>query len=145
MAVTTKDFASSVDSWVRQTEARMTAVFREATQRTVSLAQERIPVDTGYARASIRASLTAMPTIDQTSRPQEGQKYITDNAPVILTIANATLGQTIYIGWTASYVQYLENGSSKQAPSGFVGLAALEWPNIVDRVTEELKSRVRQS
>lgn len=136
------NFGTDVDEWVLQTEQRMEAVFKESMQRTVSLAQERIPVDTGYARASIRASLSAMPQIDPESRGKKGVTYPLNMDPIILTIAGAKIGQTIYIGWTASYVPYLENGSSKQAPSGFIGLAALEWDHIVDQVTQELKARV---
>jgi hypothetical protein len=135
------EFSKQIDEWVRQTEERTLAVFHESTQRVASLAQERIPVNTGYARASIRASLSEMPVINPDSKG-DGTPKSYDSSPIVLTIANAKLGQTIYIGWTASYVQFLENGHSKQAPSGFVGLAALEWDNIVDRVTEELKSRV---
>lgn len=141
MATSGLNFAAQVDDWVRQTEQRMTAVFRESTQRTVSRAQERIPVDTGFARASVRASLQSMPPINPASKGEDGRTYPFDGGNITLTIAGAQLGQTIYVGWTASYVGYLENGHSKQAPSGFVGLAALEWPTIVNQVTAELKGR----
>jgi hypothetical protein len=58
-----------------------------------------------------------------------------------LTIAGAELGQTIYVGWTASYILPLEYGHSKQAPAGFVRLAAAQWQVTVDQVTREAKSR----
>jgi HK97 gp10 family phage protein len=135
-------FAASIDDWVRQTDERMLAVFQEATQRTVSLAQERIPVDTGYARASIRASLTEMPQIDLQSRGNRNTQYKYDDSSIVATIASAKLDETIYIGWTASYVQFLEYGSSKQAPNGFIGLAVQQWQHTIDQVTMELKSRV---
>jgi hypothetical protein len=135
-------FDKQLDAWVKKTDERILAVFRESTQRMVSLAQERIPVDTGYARASIRASLTEMPPLEDASSKKKGETYPRNDTAVVTTIAGAGLGQTIYIGWTANYVPYLENGHSKQAPNGFIGLALLEWGNIVDRVTEELKARV---
>lgn len=140
MAINNLQFGATVDAWARKTEARMAAVFHEATQRTVSLAQSRIPVDTGFARASIRGSLQSMPPIDpNASKPGGSVPY--DSSEIILTIAGAELGQTIYVGWTANYVQYLENGHSKQAPSGFVRLAALQWQNTVNEVVAEAKSR----
>ncbi len=140
MAVSNLSFAAQIDSWVGATEQRMTAVFRESTQRTVSLAQSRIPVDTGFARASIRASLQSMPPIESGSRGT-GQGYAYDPSAVTVTINGAQLGQTIYVGWTAGYVGYLEYGHSKQAPSGFVGIAALQWQATVSAVTQELKGR----
>ena len=143
MAVNNLNFAATIDSFVAATEQRMTAVFREATQRTISKAQSRIPIDTGFARASVRASTASMPPIESGSRPEPGRSYAYDGGEVALTIANAQLGQTIYAGWTASYVQFLEYGHSKQAPAGFVGISAAEWPATVNQVTEELKARVR--
>jgi hypothetical protein len=142
MATNALNFAAEVSAWVRQTEARMTAVFRESSQRLASLAQSRIPVDTGFARASIRASLQAMPQIDPNSRGVEGQSYGGNaTGQVTATIASATAGEHIYIGWTASYVGFLENGHSKQAPTGFVRISAMEWPRIVREVCAQARGR----
>lgn len=142
MAANNLKFSSAIDDWVKATDQRMTAVFRESTQRTVSRAQERIPVDTGFARASVRASTEEMPQIETGFVNKTKTPIPYDGAEITVVIAGAQLGQTIYIGWTASYVGELENGHSKQAPSGFVGLAALEWPQIVNQVTAEAKARV---
>lgn len=119
----------------------MTAVFKESTQRVASIANNGIPVDTGFARASIRASTESMPPILPGSKGVEGQVYSDKFGQVSAVIANARLGQVIYIGWTASYVLPLEFGHSKQAPAGFVRLAAAQWGQIVSEVTEEAKAR----
>ncbi len=58
-----------------------------------------------------------------------------------MVIANAKLTDTIFAGYTANYVQYLEYGHSSFAPQGFVGISAMEWPNIVAEVTAELKDK----
>jgi hypothetical protein len=141
MTVSGLEFSAQVSDWVKQTERRMTAVFREATQRVVSTAQRRIPVDTGFARASIRGSLSAMPAIDPSFKGTKGASYGDTSGQVTLVIADANIGQTIYVGWTANYVEFLENGHSQQAPSGFVRLAAMEWPRIVREVSSEAKGR----
>lgn len=143
MATSALNFGAQVSEWVRATEQRMTAVFKESTQRVASLAANGVPVDTGFARASVRASLEEMPSIDGAARGGTGQSYDADGAfgQVTATIVNATLGQTIYVGWTASYVIYLEYGHSKQAPAGFVRISAEQWPRIVEEVTAEAKSR----
>lgn len=131
-------FGAQINSWVRETDQRMTAVFRESTQRVASIADNGVPVATGFARASIRGSLESMPPINPNVK---GGTPSGSFGEISLVIAGATLGQTIYIGWTAAYVLPLEFGHSKQAPSGFVRLAAAQWPQVVSRVTEELKGR----
>lgn len=141
MAASNLSFSTQVDDWVRRTEQRMTAVFRESTQRVVSIAQAGIPVDTGFARASVRGSTESMPQIEPSRSGATGQNYAYNGTEIILAIAGAEIGQTIFIGWTAAYVLALEYGHSKQAPSGFVRLAAAQWPVIVDAVTQEAKAR----
>jgi hypothetical protein len=136
------NFSATVDAWARKSEKRMLAIFHQATQKTVSIAQSRVPVDTGFARASVRASTSAMPPIDGSAHGGKGGSYSYDGSEVVLTIVGAELGQTIYIGWTASYMLPLEHGHSKQAPSGFLRLAALQWSQTVSEVVQEAKARV---
>lgn len=144
MAVSNLDFSAKIDAWTQATKERTLAVFHGATQELVSKAQARIPVDTGFARASIRGSLEAMPPIDPAAKkPSTGKNSVPyDSSEIVLTIANAQLGQTVFIGWTANYVQYLEWGHSQQAPSGFVGITAMEWPQIVTNEIVKAKASV---
>jgi hypothetical protein len=132
--------ATQLDPWVKKTEARMLAVAKESTKRVVSQAQRRIPVDTGFARASIVGSLASMPPIRAGYRGDKGVTY-PQTFDYIVTIAQAVLGGRIYIGWTAGYVGLLEMGSSRQAPSGFVRISAMEWPRIVNETIAEAKAR----
>lgn len=134
-------FSAAVDNWTQQTTERLTAVFRESTQRVASIAANGVPVDTGFARASVRASTESMPGIIPDSKGAEGQNYPFDMGNITLVIAGAELGQTIHVGWTASYILPLEFGHSKQAPGGFVRLAAAQWQVIVNGVIQEAKSR----
>lgn len=136
------NFGAQISDWVAQSEKRMEAVFKESTKRVISEAQRNIPVDTGFARASIRGSLQSMPQIDPNSRGAVGQAYSDRTGEILTTIASAHLGDIIYVGWTASYVPFLEMGHSSQAPSGFIRLAALQWPQIVAAVSAELRTRV---
>jgi hypothetical protein len=140
--VENKNFAASIDDWVKQTEQRMTAVFRESTKRVASIANNGVPIDTGFAKDSIQASTESMPQINPNKKGEKGQTYSTNAfGQVVLVINGATLGQTIYVGWTAAYMLPLEFGHSKQAPSGFVRLAAAQWQHTVDQVTAEAKAR----
>lgn len=151
--VSNLSFEAQVGEWVKKTEDRLLAVFRESSQRVISLAANGVPIDTGFARASIQASLTEMPAIDPSARPmrqrregeERGSLYTFEFGQVSLTINGAQIGDTIYAGWTAAYVIYLEFGSSMQAPLGFVRIAAAQWPQIVDEVAREAQSRATPS
>ena len=135
------DLGSQLDVWAKQTEARMLAVFKGATQEFVSRAQARIPVDTGFARASLRGSTERMPSIMVNGEP--GKTFTYDPTSILLVINSLKLGQTIYLGWTANYAQQLEWGHSQQAPSGFLGITALEWDQIVAGEIEKAKAAAR--
>ena len=141
------NFTATVSKWVEETPQRLTAVMRESTQRTVSEAQANVPVDTGFLRASVRASLEAMPPQQETPghvegrAPHSGPLFSYDGSDVVLTIANAKLDDTIYIGWTANYAAFVEFGTSRMAPRAFLRSAAEQWPQTVKQVSEELKSR----
>lgn len=147
--VENKNFASTIDDWVRSSQERMEAVFKESAQRVISLAANAVPIDTGFARASIQTSTEGFPAINPSAVPLKRRKadedrgtvYPYDFGSVSAVITNAKLGQTIYAGWTAAYVLMLEYGHSAQAPQGFVRIAAAQWDRIVSEVTQEAKSR----
>ena len=146
MAVSNLQFMADVDEWTKQTEQRLTAVFRESSQRVVSAAQENlrtvVNVRTGFLRASVRASTEAMPPIDSTAYPAEGGHYDYDDGQISTVIASAEIGQSLYFGWTAAYAAYVNYGTVHMAPRRYVDLAAEQWQIIVNGVVQEAKSRV---
>lgn len=134
-------FGVTVDAWVRKTEQRMLAVFRESVQRLTSNAIARTPVDTGYLKSSVVASLQQMPQVNPNAKGVAGSSYSVDVGAIATVLAGAKIGDVAYIGWVASYGPIIEAGHSKQAPAGFVRVSALEWPRIVSEVTQEAKGR----
>lgn len=142
MATNNLSFSAQVNEWVKQTEQRTDAVFRESTQRVVSKAQQSVPVDTGFLRASVRASLKAMPPIDTTATRVAGKTFGYDPGQITLTIAQAKAGvDVIYVGWTANYAAFVEYGTSRMAPRAYVQRAAMLWPSIVNQVAQEARAR----
>ncbi|MDB5617468.1 HK97 gp10 family phage protein [Tardiphaga sp.] len=139
-------FATDVDNWCRQAEERLLAVFRMSAQDVVSEMQKPVgaggnmPIDFGFLRASIRASNDSMPQIDPSAKG--GAPAVYNPREVNLVIAGTELGQPLYIGYTAAYATYLEYGTSKMAPRAFVRLAAMQWPQIVDRNIVKAKNTV---
>jgi hypothetical protein len=140
-----KRLSATVDSWVRESDRRLEAVFKESTQRVIEDAQlprskgGRMRVDTGFLRASGKVSHKKMPKIKDNARPREGKTYSPD--PYSLEIAKTKIGQTLYFGYTASYADDREYGANGQAPDGFLRGAVRKWQQIVNRVVSELKAK----
>ncbi len=142
MAATGLDFSATVGAWAHESEARLEAIWKQSAQELGSVANNGVPVDTGFARASFRASTSEMPAIDPGATNKHGGTFPQDMGSISTTINSATLGGTIYLGWTAAYILPLEYGHSQQAPQGFARIAAMQWPEIVSGVVAEAKSRV---
>lgn len=94
-------------------------------------------VDTGFLRNSQVASLTEMPRVDPArTRPEDAKpNSFGDNLnSVNLVIAGAGLGDTIYIGFTASYA------APREAYDQYVALAGQNWRQIVASNVEKAKA-----
>lgn len=137
-------FVAPIDNFVRVSLERMAAVHKEATKRTIDIAQTpmakggRMRIDTGFLRASGQVSLTGMPTGPTRGNPDDGKNVYQSNEPQIaIVIAGAKLGSTIFFGWTAAYAL------ARESKDAFLRLAVQQWPQTVARVTEELKQRIK--
>ena len=173
MAVYGKSFGAQVDGWCKETEGRMTAVFRQAAHDVINKAQENAPYSTGFLKASLIVALNSpVPPAIRVKPEGEGQAYQAPNISAV--IATAKLGDTISAGWTAAHALPQEYGSrphkirpkNKQAlhwrtpggkgvfatevdhpgnpPTAFVRRAVAEWPQIVNAVVARARSRAGQ-
>lgn len=139
MAPNTNSFAAQVADWVLKVEGAVEAVFRESVQELVSQMQALVPVDTGFLRASLRASTTAMPVL---SLGNPGGTFTPDSGQIELVIMAATIGETIYLGYTANYGAYVHYGVGGRPPRPWVDMVAQRWQGIVADKAAELKSRL---
>lgn len=143
------NFVTVIDAFVTKSEKLTLAIRNESTKRLISLAQRsddkggRMRVDTGFLRASGTLSLTGMPS--GPVRPfadaiANDPRYIGDeygSSPVVVMLANSTLNDSLFFGWTANYAIY------REWHDNFLKLAVQQWPNIVNEVTNELKARIK--
>ena len=130
-----------VDDWANESADRLERIWKQSSQELGSIASAGVPIDLDFAHASIRASTESMPLIDPAASNKEKKPVSFNFGEISTVIQSATLGQTIYIGWTAAYIMPLEYGHSKQAPQGFARLAASQWETIVSGVVAEAKVR----
>ena len=120
-----KSFSASVSDWVKATEKRTEAVFKQSAQDVLADAQlpvakgGRMRVDTEFLRDSHVSGLNG-------SYDAAGADSYT------LTIATASLGDVITGGWTASYAEPREFGARGQSPDFFLRGAAQKWQLFVN-------------
>ncbi|MET3790655.1 HK97 gp10 family phage protein [Aquamicrobium terrae] len=143
-------FSAVIEGWTRRVKEAEEAVFKEAAQELVKQLNDQVTEmiydtpespgykRTGFLRASLMASTEAMP---QLIRDNPGVTVNADAGDVILVIAGAELGQTIFLGYTAKYGAMVARGTSKMAPRPWVDLVAQRWQQIVAQKAAEVKAR----
>jgi hypothetical protein len=142
----TDTFTAQIDAWVLATKERQEAVFKESAQRVIAEMQKPVgsggnmPVDTGFLRASMQATINA-PASNIQSKPSGEARYSANDGETISVISNAKITDTIYAIYTANYAGYVNYGAQGRPARQFVGLAAQKWGQIVEQVTNEAKSR----
>ena len=91
---------------------------------------ERSPVDTGRFRGNWQLGIGSLPGgVLERLDPDGG----TVRAEVRAAVPEQASGLVYYIANNLPYTQMLENGWSKQAPSGIVGLTVVEFQSLVDQ------------
>jgi len=143
-------FSAVIEGWTRRVKEAEEAVFKEAAQELVKQLNDQITEmiydapetpsyrRTGFLRASLVASKEAMPRL---IRDNPGVQVNADAGDVILVIAGADLGDTIYLGYTAKYGAMVHNGANGRAPRPWVDLVAQLWPQIVAEKASKVKQR----
>jgi len=145
-----QDFEAQVSAWVTKTRARMLAVRNESAQRVVEVMQTpvgqggNLPVDTGFMRASLTASIGTGNFALKTNPNPDG-KFSYDAGAVSLVIAKAKVEEPLEFVYTANYARMQEYGSRGRDGRRFVALAASQWPRIVSEVSREAQQRVEGS
>ena len=132
-------FAAQVGSWANKVDGALEAVFKESAQDLVNELNKLVPVDTGFLRTSLMASTTAMP---QMTRANPGVPVPADLGDIVLVIAGADLGDTIYLGYTANYAAHVHYGALGNAPRPWVTMVAQRWTAIVAAKAAEVKQRL---
>lgn len=133
-------FAATVGDWARKVPGALEAVFKESAQELVHQLNALVPVDTGFLRASLRASTTAMPVM---SLSNPGGSFSIDAGEILLVIAGADIGDTIYLGYTANYGAFVHYGANGRPGRPWVDMVAQRWQQIVEAKAAELKQRLR--
>jgi hypothetical protein len=139
-------FAAQVADWVKTSQRALDAVARESAKRLIEDiktpvgAGGRMPVDTGFLRASGQASTSAMPMIRR-GGPAGGASFMDNASEIALVIAGWNPGDPLFFGFIAEYAAHVEYGANGRLPAGFVRGGVQKWQAIVDGVVRDLAAR----
>lgn len=97
----------------------------------------RSPVDTGRFRANWQVSIGDVPEGTLLLEDKTGTATI---ARVHAEAMNLQAGDTITLTNNLPYAGKLEEGYSQQAPEGMVELTVQDFPDIVNRIANRMKS-----
>lgn len=153
MPVSNLQFAADIERWAEATEAKLRAVFRMSAQDVIEVMQEvgpsktnpastgtgRMPVDTGFLRASLKVQLNADPPPANVANPNPDGRFSFNPAAATLVINQAEIGDRVTAGFTANYARAVDLGTSKFAGYHFVEYASGQWQQIVRRNVERAK------
>lgn len=98
-----------------------------------SMMIEKSPVDTGRFKGNFQAGVGS-PNLDTSSAPGSNAKGRTQ-----AVLQGWKPGQTIFLTNNMAYAQRLENGWSKQAPSGMVRLSVQNYSSALKKAVEGFK------
>ena len=134
----------STSDWVKKAKLRQRAIFQESVaavgrEASVPVAKGgKMPVDTGFLRASLCADTSGMPSVG--------------GVPLEVALLKVEIGDTVYAGWTAEYAMRMEYGFSgpdslgrvySQAGYGFLRSAVQNWPQHVAAATKKAQEKIR--
>jgi len=96
---------------------------------------QRSPVLTGRFRANWIYSVNAKAS---GTIPTAGTSLSPTPAPDAPEVAAEAFGKVHWLTNNLPYAQRLEDGHSKQAPTGLVGLTVIRWSEIVTKAVREV-------
>lgn len=103
------------------------AVFFELSRRVIN----KTPVQYGRARGGWNADVDTYSPASKDFNGSAGEAAAHAMASVEAAIAKHTSGQDLCLANGVSYIRYLNDGSSKQAPAGMTDEAINELSNVV--------------
>lgn len=123
------DLSKKMDNLSKKVEEDVNKIAKEVAMEVVTYLAYKTPVDTSKALSNWQVGINTAKT-SEIEAYSPGNNGSTQGASAATTINNADsalkarkFGQDIHITNNAEYIKDLENGSSRQAPTGFVAFA----------------------
>ena len=134
-------FSGDISKFANKTEAIATIIFKKVSFDMYSNIIKRTPVDTGRAKGNWQMSVKSPPSqiledTDQSTLGTASSKNLSEGSRVS---NRAKLGDRLFIINNLPYIEKLEKGNSRQAPSGMVRLETMEFKRRVKAAVKASK------
>lgn len=127
-------FSLDVDKWIAKAKGKQDLVVRKVSLDIFRRVILRTPVRSGRARGNWQCAINNIPVGEIETVDTNGATTL---EAVADAIKDAKAGDVIYLVNNVPYILKLENGSSKQAPAGMVGITLTEFGAVVDQAAKE--------
>jgi hypothetical protein len=132
-------FEADLDTWGELLDRKKADVQRIITLEVYREITLRNPVDTGYSRSNWNMAVATPDTHVSGQKPEKGAKM--PPKPVDNAVLAAIDGkQKSFVTNSLDYIRFLEEGSSQQAPSGFIAIALAKVEAKVETDIEQARS-----
>lgn len=144
---TGNQFGIEVGQWTRSMKDYTKAVFHESVLELISIMQTpvqqggRMPVDTGFLRASLEVGTTPVENLSWMHPGHSQGQFSWSIAEVERTVRSAKVGDIVYMVYQSETADWLEFGTSENRAYGFQRGAVQQWPSIVRRVARSLEKQ----
>lgn len=138
------DFKRQIVERLAQIQATREAVKRESVSRLVALAQTPVaaggdlPLDTGFLRASLVATVGGLPSTRDA--PKGKAKVSFSGTQIALALASWDFRKPLYVVYTAAYGRFVHYGARGHPGRPWVTLTAQQFPRIVREVAAEARA-----
>lgn len=129
------DFGDQIAAFADKAEAKMDLAVRKISLELFSRVILKTPVDTGRARGNWQVAVGNVPSGTLELEDKSGSATI---SAATASAAGLRAGDVIFLVNNLPYIRRLEDGYSKKAPAGMVGLSIQEFQRIADQVGFEL-------
>lgn len=138
-------FSADIEQFVQKSKARVQDVVKSSIQNVYHAAQTTVAdgghmhVDTGFLRASARASTEGFPS-GPDIRPKDAKpnSFPYDGEAINAVLIKMKLGETFYFGWTANYADKREGHPFND---GFLETAVQNWQQFVNSNSEKYRGK----
>lgn len=139
-----KDFADSLGKMSQYIEKSITAVIRKACLDLYRSIVDKTPVDTGRAKTSWGIEMTQDINSKGQEPQPEGSKFSFQEIESIVKkhVRGFILGVKkgyVIITNNVEYIEFLEDGSSEQAPTGMIAVSLVEFTNHFNKALKDFE------
>ena len=128
-----KEFNSEIDAFTKTIPDKVVALQKKIVLEALKRLVEKTPVKTGRARGNWQATIDAAAEGQLEVLDKDGGATITKGIAALTGLPPYSI---VWISNNVDYIEFLEDGSSKQAPAGMLAITVEELRMMFEGIVE---------